>query len=97
VTGGVIMDIAGGRLGGAARYAAELCGYLARTGRQDAQVIGAGRHVSPAWLLRRGLCRPNAPRRIAVNNVSLVSPGGERWAPAAVREAAAHVQAGENA
>ena len=79
MTGGVIIDIAGGRTGGAARYVAELRGYLARTGRQDVQVIGAGRYVSPAWLLRRELCRPTAPRRIAVNNVSFVSPGGERW------------------
>ena len=80
MTGVIIIDIAGGRTGGAARYAAELRGYLAHTGRQDVRVIGDGRHVSPAWLLRRELCRPNAPRRIAVNNVSFVSPGGERWA-----------------
>ena len=59
--GRVIMDIAGGRMGGAARCAAELCGYLARAGRQDVQIIGAGRHVSPAWLLRRELCRPMLP------------------------------------
>jgi glycosyltransferase involved in cell wall biosynthesis len=80
MNGMVTVDIAGAQMGGAARYVSELRRYLARTGRRDVQVIGAGRHVSAAWLLRRELCRPNATRRIAVNNVSFVSPGGERWA-----------------
>ena len=53
MNGTVTVDIAGAQMGGAARYAAELHRYLARTGRQDVQVIGAGRHVGPAWLLQR--------------------------------------------
>ena len=80
MNGTVTVDIAGAQMGGAARYAAELHRYLARTGRQDVQVIGAGQQVGPAWLLRREITRPKAGRRIAVNNVSFVGPGGQRWA-----------------
>ncbi len=79
VTGPVTVDIAGARMGGAARYAAELHRYLARTGRTDVRVIGMARHVDPAWLLRREMSAPNAARRVAANNVSFVAPGGERW------------------
>lgn len=39
MTGLVTVDIAGAQMGGSARYAAELRGYLARTGRRDVQVI----------------------------------------------------------
>ncbi len=79
VTGIVTVDIAGAQMGGAARYAAELRSYLARTGRQDVRVIGVGRHVSPAWLLQREITERKSGRRIAVNNVSFVGPGGRRW------------------
>jgi glycosyltransferase involved in cell wall biosynthesis len=79
MTGPVIVDIAGAQMGGAARYAAELRSYLARTGRKDVQLIGAGRSVDPAWLIRREIARPGAGRRIALNNVSFVAPGCERW------------------
>jgi glycosyltransferase involved in cell wall biosynthesis len=76
----VTVDIAGAQMGGAARYAAELRGYLTRTGRQDIHVIGVGQHVGPAWLLRReSFRRPGMGRRIAVNNVSFAGPGGPRW------------------
>lgn len=74
------MDIAGAQMGGAARYAAELRSYLARTGRRDVRLIGEKRRVNPAWLIRREVARPAAQRRIALNNVSFVTPGGERWA-----------------
>lgn len=80
MTAPVTVDIAGARMGGAARYAAELRGYLARTGRKDVRLIGASRRVNPAWLVRREVARPGARRRIALNNVSFVAPGGERWA-----------------
>src|SRR5512142_982486 len=66
-------------MGGAARFAAELSRYLDRTGRQDVHIIGAGRQVSPGWLLRRETVRPASARRVAVNNVSFTSPGGQRW------------------
>ena len=79
MTATVIVDVAGGPMGGAARYRAEVLRYLNRSGREDVQVIGAGRRVDPAWLLRREAARPARGRRVALNNVSFVSPGGERW------------------
>lgn len=75
----VTVDIAGAQMGGAARFVTELRGYLTRTGRQDVQVIGVARHVTPGWLVRREVARPGAGRRVAANNVSFVAPGGPRW------------------
>ena len=66
-------------MGGAARYAAELRSYVTRTGRKDVQVIGTGRRVEPRWLMRREIAGPRFARRVAINNVSFVAPGGERW------------------
>lgn len=80
MTGPVTVDIAGAQMGGAARYAAELRSYLVRTGRMDVRLIGASRRVGPAWLIRREAARPGTRRRVALNNVSFVAPGGERWA-----------------
>ncbi|MGA8110295.1 MAG: glycosyltransferase [Acidobacteriaceae bacterium] len=76
----VVVDAAGGQIGGAARFKLELHRYLAQTGRQDVHIIGAKRQVDPGWLLRREVARPTGGRRIALNNVSFVGPGGERWA-----------------
>ena len=75
----VTVDIAGSRMGGAARFAGELHQYLARTGRGDVHLIGAEHRVDPSWLLRREMTGPFRGRRVAVNNVSFVRPGGERW------------------
>jgi glycosyltransferase involved in cell wall biosynthesis len=80
MTGTVTVDVAGARMGGAARYAAELRGYLQRTARPDVRVIGGTRRVEPSWLLRRELGTRGPGRRVALNNVSFVAPGGERWA-----------------
>jgi len=79
VTVGVTVDAAGAQMGGAARYLDELRGYLARTGREDVEIIGARRRVGPGWLLRRELGRRGPSRRIALNNVGFVAPGGPRW------------------
>ncbi|MGH3205244.1 MAG: hypothetical protein ACRDP5_24820 [Streptosporangiaceae bacterium] len=79
MTAPVIVDTAGARMGGAARYLAELRGYLARTGRGDVQVIGAQRRVSPGWLVRRELAGGTCSRRVALNNVGFVARGGQRW------------------
>ena len=76
----VVVDAAGGQIGGAARFKLELHRYLAQTGRQDVHIIGAKRQVDPGWLLRREVAPPTGGRRIALNNVSFVGPGGERWA-----------------
>ena len=66
-------------MGGAARYLDELRGYLARTGREDVQVIGSRRRVSPGWLVRRELAGGARRRRVALNNVGFIAPGGQRW------------------
>jgi glycosyltransferase involved in cell wall biosynthesis len=79
MTAGVIVDAAGGRAGGAARFRVELIRYLARTQREDVRVIGAERRVDPAWLIRREVVVSAKKRRIALNNVSFVTPGGARW------------------
>lgn len=76
----VLVDAAGGQVGGAARFKVELHRYLAHTGRKDVRIIGATRQVDPAWLLRREVPVSVKGRRIALNNVSFVTPGSERWA-----------------
>jgi glycosyltransferase involved in cell wall biosynthesis len=80
VTAAVTVDIAGAGMGGAARFATELQRYLSGTRREDVHVIGADRRVCPTWLLRREVAGRGVGRRVALNNVSFVSPGGERWA-----------------
>jgi hypothetical protein len=80
VTGIVTVDTAGACMGGAARYSAELHSYLTRTARRDVRVIGRTRRVDPAWLLQREMTIQSSARRVALNNVSFVAPGGERWA-----------------
>jgi glycosyltransferase involved in cell wall biosynthesis len=75
----VIVDVAGGPYGGAARFRDELYGYLRRTGRGDVSVIGANRRLDPRWLLRREMGWPARSRRVALNNVSFILPGGQRW------------------
>jgi glycosyltransferase involved in cell wall biosynthesis len=80
VQAAVIVDAAGGQVGGAARFKVELRRYLAQSGRGDVRIIGAERRVDPVWLLRREVAIPKRGRRVALNNVSFVSPGGERWA-----------------
>lgn len=76
---GVIVDVAGGKMGGAARFRDEVYRYLERTGRQDVHVIGARRRVDPVWLVQREAARPAGARRVALNNVGFVTPGGARW------------------
>ena len=75
----VIVDAAGGPEGGAARFKVELRRYMERSGRQDLQIIGMGRRVDPAWLLRRETSFSMSNRRVALNNVSFVTPGSQRW------------------
>jgi glycosyltransferase involved in cell wall biosynthesis len=72
------VDVAGGPMGGAARFRAELYRYLETTGRADVRVVGAGKRLTASWLLQREAIRSGI-RRVALNNVSFVAPGGERW------------------
>jgi glycosyltransferase involved in cell wall biosynthesis len=79
VTAAVTVDAAGGQMGGGARYLDELHAYLARTGREDVEIIGSRRRVGPGWLVRRELSSRARSRRVALNNVGFVTPGGPRW------------------
>jgi hypothetical protein len=71
--------MAGGPIGGAARLQAELRGYLTRSDRDDIKVIGARRRLSPVWLAAREAAAVRRSRRVALNNVGFLTPGGERW------------------
>jgi hypothetical protein len=77
VTMAVVIDAAGGQMGGAARFRVEISRYLRRSPRDDVKVIGVRRHLSPAWLVTREAAR--GTRRVALNNVGFLTPGGERW------------------
>ena len=79
MTTAVTIDLAGGHLGGAARYRSELAGYLERRARQDIKVIGVRRNLTPSWLAAREASAVRRSRRIALNNVGFLTPGGERW------------------
>lgn len=79
MTATVTVDVAGGPIGGAARFRAELYRYLVRTGREDVHILGAHRRLDSAWLLHRELVRPVSHRRVSLNNVGFVGPCGERW------------------
>jgi len=79
VTTAVYVDAAGGHTGGAGRFRIELYRYLDRVGRSDIKVIGVRRRLNSAWLARREVGRPARGRMVALNNVSFVLPGGERW------------------
>ncbi len=79
MTAVVTVDVAGGQVGGAARFRAELSRYLAQTKRADVRIIGTARQLDAAWLLRREVARPTRGRRVSLNNVSFVTAGSERW------------------
>lgn len=79
MTAAVIVDASGALIGGAARFMVELRGYLERTGREDVEIIGSRRRVRPGWLLRRELSSSVRSRRVALNNIGFVAPGGQRW------------------
>jgi len=75
----VTIDIAGGQVGGAARYSTEVLNYLQRSARDDVKVIGLRRRLTPAWLAVREAAAVRRGRRVALNNVGFLTPGGERW------------------
>ena len=79
MTKAITVDVAGGQMGGAGRFRAELDEYLTRSARDDIKMIGARRHLGPAWLAVREVTAPRRSRRVALNNVGFFSPGGERW------------------
>jgi len=66
-------------MGGAARFRTELIGYLNRRALPGVKVIGATRQLSPAWLAAREVSATRRGRRVALNNVGFLTPGGDRW------------------
>jgi hypothetical protein len=66
-------------MGGAARFRAEFDGFLRRSARDDIKVIGMRRNLSPSWLAAREAVAAGGGRRVALNNVGFLTPGGERW------------------
>ena len=78
MTTAVTIDLAGGKIGGAARYRAELTRYLDRRARHDIKMIGESRRLSLAWLAAREATAVRRSRRIALNNVGFLTPGGAR-------------------
>ncbi|HEX3957199.1 MAG TPA: glycosyltransferase [Trebonia sp.] len=79
MTAAVTVDLSGGQMGGAARYRAELSSYLERRSPPGVSLIGASRRLSPAWLAAREAAAARHGRRIALNNVGFLTPGGQRW------------------
>ncbi|MGH3751837.1 MAG: glycosyltransferase [Pseudonocardiaceae bacterium] len=77
--GQVVVDVAGGQEGGAARYRNEFERFLAIENRSDVRVVGRGRYLTADWLVRRELTARNATRKVASNNAAFMTPGGERW------------------
>lgn len=75
----VTIDIAGGQTGGAGRFRTEVTAYLRRSRRHDIKLIGRRRHLSPVWLAAREAAAVRGGRRVALNNVGFLTPGGERW------------------
>lgn len=66
-------------MGGAARFRAEFYDHLTRNERPDVKVIGDRERVNLSWLLRREVAGRTKGRRVALNNVGFLAPGGERW------------------
>lgn len=75
----VTLDLAGGQIGGAARFRAEVCRYLERSAGDDIKVIGAHRNLNAGWLAAREAVAVRKSRRVALNNVGFITPGGQRW------------------
>lgn len=65
-------------MGGARRLLTEMEAYLARSGRRDVRLIGRDRGVEPLWLAERELAAARCSSRVALNNVSFVTPGARR-------------------
>jgi hypothetical protein len=78
MTTAITIDVAGGPAGGAARFRTEVCRFVARRDRGDVKVIGLNRRLNPAWLATREAVAARRSRRIALNNVGFLTPGGER-------------------
>jgi hypothetical protein len=66
-------------MGGAARFVHELRRYLREKESTGVRVVGEGHRVEPGWLARREVMAARGGRKVALNNVGFIGPGGERW------------------
>lgn len=72
-----IVDVAGGRTGGAERWRREMQNWADRSSGRSVRLIGEHERVTPGWLFRREAIGRKFPR-IAANNVSFVGGTGPR-------------------
>ncbi len=63
-----IIDVAGARVGGAAKFLGELSRYLDANPERPVHVIGRDRSFGPTWLARREVLAREGHARIALNN-----------------------------
>ncbi|MGK5110421.1 glycosyltransferase [Geodermatophilus sp. CPCC 205506] len=75
----VVVDLAGGAIGGAGRFRAQYLAYAAEDGAVEATCIGLREHVTAPWLLRREVHARGATKVVATNNVSFAMAGASRW------------------
>lgn len=73
----VVIDCAGAKKGGAARFLRELENYIAEYYQPNVELIGQGKQLTPQWLVRRELLAASATRRISLNNAGFLNPKGE--------------------
>lgn len=71
------IDCAGASIGGAARFLRELDTWLTAE-QPPVSVVGRERSLTSSWMVRRELEVDRRVRRISLNNVSMVTPGGPR-------------------
>ncbi len=77
---GSVLDAAGGEVGGAARWIAELDGFLREHSEPEPPVTVLGRHrpLTAGWLLGRERAAARASVAVAANNASFAFAGAHR-------------------
>lgn len=74
---GIVVDVAGGNVGGAARWRAELEAHLTLS-QSSVRQIGRGQYLTPKWLFQRERLAAQASLVVASNNMSFVMRGKRR-------------------
>lgn len=77
--GRVVVDFAGGQIGGAGRLREQYANYRAGTGGPAHTVLGLAGRVTPSWLVRREVLAGRCDRAVSMNNVGFVLAGREKW------------------
>lgn len=75
----VVIDLAGGRGGGAGRFREQYLDYAAGRSGPAGTAVGLDRHLTPPWLLRREVIAGRSDKVVAANNVGFVVAGREKW------------------